>query len=287
MFSFLFFSHTSVFISLFCVSIYFTAFLFCIFQPEHRVFRLNILFLSIITSPNKCCSLESSVLLSFMGSLSLAVSSEACCALYLKLASVSCDFCWTLVMSYLSPFDAIVVFSSTKIQSWICCAQRVWYHSHIFSQKFRHCWEASSAWVKSVAFYDDSKLEWDKISLSASPVSLRSSLILSGCHCPYVPSDVFHLGFLANASLAFFFFAFVKHHTYLILLCNCNKILGRVQIISPFKKQMCLVSCYIPHQRKFKYFLWGPLPFLDVFPPFIIIIFFFAKTSRSPRVWQD
>ena len=181
-----------------------------------------------------------------MGSPSVTLSSEACCAVYcLKLVGVSCDFGWTLVMLY--PFDANIVFFSTEIQSWICCAQRVWHHSHyVFSQKFWRWWEASSASVKSEAFYDDSKLERHKISSSSCPVSLRSSLILSYSHCPYVPSDVFHLGFLPKAALAFFLF--VKHHTHLIiLLCNCNKILCRVQIISPFKKQLPLVSCYIPH----------------------------------------
>ena len=182
------------------------AFLFCIFQPELVVSRLNILFLAIVTSPNKCCFLESTVLGRFVGSTSAALSSEGCCALYyLKLAGVSCDFRWTLMM-YLLPFGAIIVFCSTKIQSWICCAQRVWQHHHfVFSQKFRHCWEASSASIKFVAFYDDSKLTQDKISLSSCPVSLRSSLILSYSHCPYVSSDVFHLGFLWKALCAFFF----------------------------------------------------------------------------------
>ena len=197
----------SVFISIFCVSIYFTCISVLYFPAwTYNVQTKYFLFLSVITSPNKC-SLEGSVLLSFGGSPSVTFSSEACCAVCcLKLAGVSCCFGWTLVMSYLFTFDSIIMFFSTKIQSWICFAQRVWHHSHyVFSQKFRHCWEASSASVKSVAFYDDWKLEQEKIRLSSSPVSLRSSLILSYSR-PYVPSDIVHLGFLPKAFCAFHFF---------------------------------------------------------------------------------
>jgi hypothetical protein len=120
-----------------------------------------------------------------------------------KLAGVSCDFGWTLVM-YIFPFDAIVAFFFQQRYKAESVVHRLWHHSHIFSQKFRHCWETSSASVKSVAFYDASQLQQDKIRLSSCPVSLRSSLILSYSHCPYVPSDVFHLGFLPKAFFAFF-----------------------------------------------------------------------------------
>lgn len=179
MLSFQFCNHTSVvFISIFCVSIYFTCISVLYFPAQTSVQTKYFLFLSVITSPNKC-SLEGSVLLSFVGSPSVTRSSEACCAMYcLNLAGVSCDFGWTVVMLYPFPFDAIIMFFSTEIQSWICCAQRVWHHSHyVFSQKFRYYWEASSASVKSVAFYD-SKFEQDQFIFLPCVFKIQFNIIL-------------------------------------------------------------------------------------------------------------
>lgn len=214
MFSFLFCSHISVFISIFCFSIYFTCISVLYFPAwRYSVQTKYFLFLSITTSPNKC-SLEGSVFLSFVGSPSVTLSSVACCAMYcLKLVGLSCDFGWTVVMTYTFPFDAIIVFFSTEIQTWICCAQRVSHHSHyVFTQKFIYCWEASSVSVKSVAFYDDSKLEEDQFFFLPCVFKIQFNIILLSLSI----CSKWHLsfrGFSQKPFVHFIFSPFVKHHT--------------------------------------------------------------------------